>query len=94
MRYFFIQKDLKTRQRRWLKLAKNYDCVINYHPRKANVIADALSKKSTNLATLSTVQRLLYIELQKFEYEMILKILIRRLATPSLQPNDLKSVRR
>ena len=34
------------RQRRWLELFKDYDCIIDYHPRKANVVADALSRKA------------------------------------------------
>ena len=34
------------RQRRWIELLKDYDCQILYHPRKANVVADALSRKS------------------------------------------------
>ena len=34
------------RQRRWLELFKDYDCIIDYHPRKANVVADALSRKT------------------------------------------------
>ena len=33
------------RQRRWVELIKDYDCVIDYHPGKANVVADALSRK-------------------------------------------------
>ena len=33
------------RQRRWLELFKDYDCIVDYHPRKANVVADALSRK-------------------------------------------------
>jgi hypothetical protein len=36
---------LNLRQRRWLELIKDYDIGINYHPRKANVVADALSHK-------------------------------------------------
>jgi hypothetical protein len=41
------------RQRRWLELIKDYDCEINYHPSKANVVADALSMKlMVELATL------------------------------------------
>lgn len=39
-------KDLKLRQRRWLELLKDYELVIDYHPGKANVVADALSWKS------------------------------------------------
>jgi hypothetical protein len=36
------------RQRRWLELIKEYDLTINYTPGKANVVVDALSRKSTN----------------------------------------------
>lgn len=43
----FSQKDLNLRQRRWLELIKDYDCTILYHPRKANVVANALSQKSS-----------------------------------------------
>ncbi|GJW03305.1 putative reverse transcriptase domain-containing protein [Tanacetum coccineum] len=39
------QKELNMRQRRWLELLSDYDCEIRYHPGKANVVADALSKK-------------------------------------------------
>jgi hypothetical protein len=39
------QKELNMRQRRWVELIKDYDCVIDYHPSKANVVADALSRK-------------------------------------------------
>nr|GFA17681.1 putative reverse transcriptase domain-containing protein [Tanacetum cinerariifolium] len=38
-------KKLNMRQRRWLELLSDYDCDIHYHPGKANVIADALSRK-------------------------------------------------
>ncbi|KAL8104829.1 hypothetical protein AgCh_028849 [Apium graveolens] len=41
----FTQKELNMRQRRWLELIKDYDCSMNYHPGKANVVADALSRK-------------------------------------------------
>jgi hypothetical protein len=39
------QKELNMRQRRGVELIKDYDCVINYHLCKANVVADALSRK-------------------------------------------------
>ncbi|KAL4388247.1 hypothetical protein GQ457_09G020500 [Hibiscus cannabinus] len=44
--YLLSQKELNMRQRRWLELLKDYDCVIDYHPGKANVVADALSRKA------------------------------------------------
>ena len=45
LKYIFTQKELNMRQRRWLELIKDYDCTTNYHPGKANVLADALSRK-------------------------------------------------
>jgi hypothetical protein len=46
LKYIFTQSNLNLRQRRWLELIKDYDMEINYHPRKANVVADALSRRS------------------------------------------------
>nr|GEX15695.1 putative reverse transcriptase domain-containing protein [Tanacetum cinerariifolium] len=42
---FALKKELNMRQRRWLEMLTNYDCRICYHPRKANVVADALRRK-------------------------------------------------
>ncbi|KZV41790.1 hypothetical protein F511_24314 [Dorcoceras hygrometricum] len=49
------------RQRRWLELVKDYDCTISYHPGKANVVADALSRKLVGLAT----------EIERFGLEIV-----------------------
>ncbi|GKA73994.1 putative reverse transcriptase domain-containing protein, partial [Tanacetum coccineum] len=45
LQHILNQKELNMRQRRWLELLSDYDCEICYHLGKANVIADALSKK-------------------------------------------------
>ncbi|KAI3678514.1 hypothetical protein L6452_37809 [Arctium lappa] len=45
LQYLFNQKELNMRQRIWMELLSDYDCDILYHPGKANVVADALSRK-------------------------------------------------
>ena len=46
LKYIFTQKELNLRQRRWLEIIKDYDMKLHYHPGKANVVADTLSRKS------------------------------------------------
>ena len=52
LKYLLTQKYLNLRQRRWLELFKDYDCIIDYHPGKANVVADALSRKMISALSL------------------------------------------
>ena len=46
LKYIFTQRDLNMRQRRWMEFLEDYDLTLHYHPGKANVVADALSRKS------------------------------------------------
>ncbi|GJR90132.1 retrotransposon protein, putative, ty3-gypsy subclass [Tanacetum coccineum] len=45
LQHIFNQKELNTRQRSWIELFSDYDCKIRYNPDKANIVADALSRK-------------------------------------------------
>jgi hypothetical protein len=72
LKYLFTQKELNMRQRRWLELIKDYDCEINYHLGKANVVADVLNRKSTEeLAALRISQPQLIKELTGMGLEVV-----------------------
>ncbi|TYK29812.1 retrotransposon protein, putative, Ty3-gypsy subclass [Cucumis melo var. makuwa] len=67
LKYFFTQKELNMRQRRWLELVKDYDCEILYHLGKENVVADVLSRKVAHSAALITKQAPLLRDLERVE---------------------------
>ena len=72
LKYIFTQPDLNLRQRRWIELIKDYDLKIFYTPGKANVMADALSRKSyCNNLVLSQCQPLLHEEFRKLNLEIV-----------------------
>ena len=52
LKYLFDQKELNMRQRRWMEFLKDYDFELKYHPGKANVVADALIRKSLHMSSL------------------------------------------
>ncbi|KAK2395373.1 putative mitochondrial protein [Trifolium repens] len=61
LKYLFDQKELNMRQRRWMETLKDFDFTLEYHPGKANVVADALSRKSVSAcsAQMASQQELL-----------------------------------
>jgi hypothetical protein len=71
LRYIFTQSDLNMRQRRWLELIKDYDLEVHYHPSKANLVADALSRKHCNYATLEPNSETLCEEMRKLNLELV-----------------------
>lgn len=58
-KYVFSQKDLNLKQRRGMEFLKDYDFSIFYHLGKANVVADALTRKSIHMACSTVEWRLL-----------------------------------
>jgi hypothetical protein len=72
LKYIFTQSELNMRQRRWLELIKDYDIEVHYHPRKANVVADALSRKShCNCLTARLKDRTLCQEMERWNLEIV-----------------------
>ncbi|TYK24364.1 putative polyprotein [Cucumis melo var. makuwa] len=86
LKYFFTQKELNMRHRRWLELVKDYDCEILYHPGKANVVADALSRKVAHSAALITKQAPLLRDFERAEIAVSVGEVTSQLAQLSVQP--------
>jgi hypothetical protein len=72
LKYIFTQSELNMRQRRWLELIKDYDLEVHYHPGKANVVADALSRKDhCNHIELEPVSDPLCEEMRRLNLEVV-----------------------
>ena len=72
LKYIFTQTDLNMRQRRWLELIKDYDLEVHYHPGKANVVADVLSRKAhCNCLTATSYNETLCSEMRKLNLEIV-----------------------
>jgi hypothetical protein len=80
LKYFFTQEDLNMRQHRWLELIMDYDLEIHYHPGKANVVADALSRKSyCHSLSMEAVPSELHQEMGELRLEIISKGMLNEL---------------
>nr|GFB20769.1 putative reverse transcriptase domain-containing protein [Tanacetum cinerariifolium] len=72
LKYIFIQRELNMRQRHWLELLKDYDTNIQYHPGKANVVADALSRKSGMIAGIKVEEEIIR-DLERLDIELYVR---------------------
>jgi hypothetical protein len=72
LKYIFTQSDLNMRQRRWLELIKDYDLEVHYHPGKANVVTDALSRKAyCNCLSMEPYSDTLCEDLRRLNLEIV-----------------------
>ena len=82
------------RQRRWLELVKDYDCTINYHPGKANVVADALSRKYAGFSScLSTSQPRVLEDMQSIDVALVTNQCSFMLASLIIQPSIVDKIK-
>ena len=86
LKYFFTKKELNMRQRRWLELVKDYDVDIQDHPGKANVVADALSRKTVNSSALITREVRVQREFERANIAITTEGVIAQLARLTVQP--------
>ncbi|GJT96741.1 reverse transcriptase [Tanacetum coccineum] len=87
LRYIFTQKELNMRQRRWLKLLKDYDVNIQYHPDKANVVVDALSRKNYGIMTCLEIQPKTMNDLELMKVELFVRGCEGYIASLTIKPN-------
>jgi hypothetical protein len=92
LKYIFTQKELNMRLRRWLELIKDYDMTLQYHPGKANVVADALSRKSyINGLTAGELPEELCGQFKRLRLEIVLEGF---LASLEVQPMLMDKIRK
>nr|GFC95838.1 RNA-directed DNA polymerase [Tanacetum cinerariifolium] len=72
LKYIFTQRELNMRHRRWLELLKDYDTNIQYHPGNANVVADALSRKSGMIAGIKVEEEIIR-DLERLDIELYVR---------------------
>ncbi|WOH03791.1 hypothetical protein DCAR_0623191 [Daucus carota subsp. sativus] len=86
LKYLMSQKELNMRQRRWVELLKDYDCTLEYHPGKANIVADALSRKCSSVANLQGSTFPSLVELRKMNIGLEVDTCGVLLATLNIRP--------
>nr|GEY16254.1 putative reverse transcriptase domain-containing protein [Tanacetum cinerariifolium] len=91
LQYILDQKELNMRQRRWIELLSDYDCEIRYHPGKANVVADALSRKESEKPLRV---RSLVLTNHKDLMQQILEVQVESLKEGNVQKEDLRRMQK
>ena len=95
LKYIFTQRDLNMRQRRWMEYLEDYDFTLQYHPGKANVVADALDQKSQGvLASMASREWMMLEIVRQFglQYsEQTQGVLGSLVATPSIMSRVIES---
>nr|GEW58187.1 hypothetical protein [Tanacetum cinerariifolium] len=91
LQYILGQKELNMRQRRWIELLSDYDCEIRYHMGKANVVADALSRKEREKPLRV---RCLVLTDHKYLMQQILEAQVESLKEGNVQKEDLGRMQR
>ena len=83
------------RQQRWLELIKDYDLSVQFHPGKANVVADALSRKACSLnAIIKESLPALYEELKSFGLELVAPRFLANLEAKPTLMDDIKEAQK
>nr|GFB95815.1 retrotransposon protein, putative, Ty3-gypsy subclass [Tanacetum cinerariifolium] len=92
LKYIFTQRELNMRQRRWLELLKDYDTNIQYHPGKANVVADALSRKSGMIAGIKVEEEIIH-DLERLDIELYVRGQHGYLASLRVEPDLISRIK-
>ncbi|KAK4394522.1 hypothetical protein Sango_1606500 [Sesamum angolense] len=94
LKYILTQKKLNLRQKRWIELLKDYDCTIDYHPGKENVVADAFSRKSSGtLASLGSHNPALLLEMRSMNMKLEVDQMVGLLIALQLKPNFVNEIK-
>ncbi|GJU67893.1 retrotransposon protein, putative, ty3-gypsy subclass [Tanacetum coccineum] len=87
LKYIFTQNELNMRQRHWLELLKGYDANIQYHPGKANVVADAFSRKNFGIMACLKIQPEIIKDLELMKFELVVRGSEGYVASLKIEPN-------
>ncbi|KAJ0802805.1 putative nucleotidyltransferase, Ribonuclease H [Helianthus annuus] len=93
LKYIFTQKELNMRQRRWLELLKDYDANIQYHPGKANIVADALSRKNSGTISCLQIQPHIRRDLERMDIWLQVSKSDGYLARMQIEPNLISRIK-